>query len=325
LIWVACPARAAVVQDLAVQNVATVDRAIESSPNPSADTHLNRSDSPSTNQSTISGANQTANRNSNHSNEAAILSAEEIMARVAANQDRENNLRSNYVYQQRIHIVSKKPHGRVMREETATYEVVPTAEGSDKTQEKIIGRYWQKGSYIDFEGPPVPDADSIDAQLVQQFREDFVNSKSKDGMAKDLFPLTSEEQEEMEFRLVGEEIMDGKAAYRIAFRPRDHEELTWAGDAWIDKEHFEPINVDTRLSRKMPLAIRAMLGTDLPGLGFNVHYKSQPDGVWFPTSFGTEFRLKVLFFFSREITISLKNDAFEHTHVKTKIEMAAPD
>jgi hypothetical protein len=253
------------------------------------------------------------------------MTAEQIMARVAQNQDKAEKLRAEYVYEQRVHIASKKPHGKLMREETATYHVVPTPDGVQKEQEKIKGQYLEKGKHIEFEGPPVPDPESLDAQLVQQFREDFVNSKSKDGMAKDLFPLTSEEQQEMAFRLVGEEDMNGRRAYRIAFGPKDKDELSFAGDAWIDKADFEPIYIDTKLSRKMPLAIRALLGTDLPGFGFSVHYRRQADGVWFPSSFGTEFRLKVLFFLSREIAISLDNHDFEHTHVKTKIEMAAPE
>lgn len=46
---------------------------------------------------------------------------------------------------------------------------------------------------------------------------------------------------------------------------------------------------------------------------------AQPDGVWFPVSFGTEFKLHVLFFFSREIIIDAQNSDFEKTHVSSKI------
>jgi hypothetical protein len=251
--------------------------------------------------------------------------AERIMARVAENQDRAEKLRAEYVYQQRVHVVSKKPHGKLMRDETASYHVVPTPDGIQKENEKITGKYLVHGKYVDFEGPPVPDPDGMDAELIRQFRDDFANAKSKDGMAKDLFPLTSEEQKEMEFRLVGEEPMDGRSAFRVAFRPKDKDEFTWAGDAWIDKQDFQPIYVATKMSRRIPLGVRVLLGTDVPGLGFSVHYRRQEDGVWFPTSFGTEFQLRVLFFLNREIAISLDNREFEHTHVKTKIEMAAPE
>jgi hypothetical protein len=50
-----------------------------------------------------------------------------------------------------------------------------------------------------------------------------------------------------------------------------------------------------------------------------VVYEARPDGVWFPVSFGTEFKLHVLFFFSREIAINAQNRDFEKTHVSSKI------
>ena len=73
------------------------------------------------------------------------------------------------------------------------------------------------------------------------------------------------------------------------------------------------------MARKIPFAVRTLLGTSLPGLGFTVTYAPQPDGVWFPETFGTEFKLKILFFFSREILISARNRDFEKTHVTSHI------
>jgi hypothetical protein len=54
------------------------------------------------------------------------LTAEAIMARVAANQDKAEALRKQYVYKQHIHIVLHKTNARLMREETTDYRVVPT-------------------------------------------------------------------------------------------------------------------------------------------------------------------------------------------------------
>ena len=75
----------------------------------------------------------------------------------------------------------------------------------------------------------------------------------------------------------------------------------------------------TKLSRRLPFGVRTFLGTDLPGIGFAVHYRRQDDGVWFPVSLGSEFRIRALFFFNRIMTVSLENKAFEHTHVQTRI------
>ena len=57
----------------------------------------------------------------------------------------------------------------------------------------------------------------------------------------------------------------------------------------------------------------------MPDVGFSVSYKRQPDGVWFPVSFGTEFRLHAVFFMNREITFSLQNSDFEKTHVDSVV------
>jgi hypothetical protein len=166
---------------------------------------------------------------------------------------------------------------------------------------------------------PVPDSDSLDGNLVHDFRDDFSNDRSKDGLGRDLFPLTSEEQKKYLFEPAGEETVQGRKVYRVRFRPLDKEELTWAGEALIDAAEFEPLKVYTKLSRKVPLLVRTLLGIDVPGLGFNVEYQRFDEGVWFPVSFGTEFRLRAVFFINRDITISLENSAFERAKVQSRI------
>src|SRR5215831_20499923 len=80
------------------------------------------------------------------------LSTAEIMARVAANQDRAEQLRSEYVYQQHIHVAARRTNGRLAREETADYQVTPMPNGQNKELKGITGRYWHKGEYLDFQG-----------------------------------------------------------------------------------------------------------------------------------------------------------------------------
>jgi len=252
------------------------------------------------------------------------LTADEIMARVAANQDRAQDLRKEYVYKQHIHIVSHKPKGRLLREETADYDVTPTPKGTEKKLNLLTGRYWAKGKYETFSGEPAPDEDSLDGGLIKNFRDDLSDDKTKDGLGKDLFPLTSEEQKEYEFKLLGQEVEGGRNVYHVAFRPKNKDEVTWAGEAYIDAAEFEPVRVFTKLSRRIPLLVRTLLGTDLPGLGFNVVYQKQEDGVWFPSTFGTEFRIHAVFFINREVSIALENSAFERTHVKSTMRVIGP-
>jgi hypothetical protein len=137
----------------------------------------------------------------------APLTADVIMARVAANQDHSATLRKQYVYRQHTHVLTHKPKGgRLLREETADYYV----------------------------------------------------------------------------------------------------------------------RVFTKLSRRIPFAVRTFLGTDLPGVGFNVVYKRQEDGVWFPATFGTEFRIRAIFFINRDVSVSLENTDFQHTHVESRMKVIGP-
>lgn len=252
------------------------------------------------------------------------LNADVIMARVAANQDRSEVLRRQYVYRQHIHILSHKPKGRLLREETADYDVVPTPDGTQKQLRLLTGRYWNRRKYETFQGEPIPNSDSLDGSLVKNFRDDLSNDKTKDGLARDLFPLTTEEQKAYEFKLLGQETLAGRDVYHISFRPKDKDEITWAGEAYIDAGEFQPVRVFTKLSRRIPFGVRTFLGTDLPGLGFNVVYKRQEDGVWFPATFGTEFRIHAVFFINRQVSIALENSGFEHTHVESKMKVVGP-
>jgi hypothetical protein len=251
-------------------------------------------------------------------NEAA-LSPPEIMARVAANQDRAEKLRAEYVYQQHVRVATIRTNGKLAREEITDYVVTPTPDGTKKDLKRIEGRYWHKGKYLEFHAEPVPEPDSLDGDLIQDFRSDVTNDKSKDSIAQDLFPLTTEEQKRYSFKLAGAETLRGRRVYRIRFRPLDKNNYTWAGEALIDAEEFQPMSVFTHLSHRIPFWVRTLLGTNLPGFGYNVEYRRFDQGVWFPVSFGTEFRLHVVFFINREITISLENSAFERTQVESKI------
>ena len=265
------------------------------------------------------------------------LTAAEIMERVAANQDQGEALRNEYVYKQHIHIVTHKPGSRIVREETADYNVEPQPNGTEKQLKSLTGRYWNKGKYVEFQGEQVEGGTEgklvdylqnhealpggTDADLVHHLRNSVSNDGSKDGLGHALFPLTSGEQKQYEFKLLGQEVEAGRNVYHIAFTPVDEDtgRPMWSGEAFIDAAEFQPVRVFTRLSRRIPLLVRATW-FDLPGFGFDVVYKRLQDGVWFPSTFGTEFQMRVgpLPIFNRDVSISLKNSEFEHVHVATK-------
>ncbi len=287
------------------------------------------------------------------------LTADQIMSKVAANQDRTEAARTRYIYLQHVRAVSRKTNGKVMCEEITDTRVSPRAKGSHQDLVTLDGRAWQKNQYIHYASlqnqettePKAKqaktereDLDGLDVDLVENLRKNLTNDgsadteesargktgthvhvdvaeegQSKDGLAKGLFPLTSKRQQDYLFQLIGQQKMNGRDVYHVSFRPKDKSDFDWKGEAFIDTADFEPVVVYTEMSRKIPLAVRTLLGTNLPGLGFSVTYDRQPDGVWFPVSFGTEFRMRVLFFIARDISMSLTNTHFEKTHADARI------
>ncbi len=300
-------------------------------------------------------------------------SAETIMTRVAANQDRSEAERAHYVYVQHARTVSRRG-GTVMCEEITDYRVTPAGSGSHEELMKVDGRVRDKHRYITYTallpddeddakgGGTAKDAgdkakasgkqsgsegqgakssaadsptktgddddggisisiggDSADRQMVENMRKGLMNDKSRDGISARLFPLTSKDQTDYVFELAGRERMNGRDVFHVIFRPKDKQDFGWKGDAYIDTEAYQPVLVTTGMARKIPFAVRTFLGINLPGLGFTVTYAPQPDGVWFPATFSTEFKIEVLFFFRRTIVIDAQNRDFEKTHVTSRI------
>jgi hypothetical protein len=274
---------------------------------------------------------------------ATPLTADAIMSRVAAHQDSAEADRLHYVYIQHARVTSHK--GKTMMcEETTDSRVTPGEKGSHQQLLKLNGRSLQKGGYVTYtdllkspkDGDPSADhdlnisigGDDSDRKLVEDMRNNFTNDNSgdgsKDGFLAGFFPLTTKSLKDENFKLLGRETMQGRDVFHITFTPKDKSEYGWKGDAYIDTAAFQPVLVHTTMSRNIPLAVRLVLGTNVPGLGFSITYAPQPDGVWFPSSFGTEFKVKVFFFYSREITVSAQNRDFEKTHVTSTILESPP-
>lgn len=165
-----------------------------------------------------------------------------------------------------------------------------------------------------------PNSDeTLDRDLVENIRWNLIHDKSKDGIAQHLFPLTTKDQANYTFRMIGREHLNDRDVFHIAFRPKQKNDFGWSGDAYIDTQDFQPVLITTGMARKVPFAVRTLLGTDVPGLGFTIRYAPQPDGVWFPVDFSTEFKIHVLYFFHRQVILDAQNRDFEKTHVTSRI------
>jgi hypothetical protein len=280
------------------------------------------------------------------------LTADDIMARVAANQDKTEAARAHFVYTQHVHVLSRT--GKTIRcEETTDTRITPTPTGSQRQLLKLEGRLLVKHKYETYTTLPASDSGSkttrdendsvhqqedsgeMDQDLVENLRANLLEKKSadaKDGIAAGLFPLTSKAAPHYIYRLLGREPRNGRDCFHISFHPKD-DEYDWKGDAWIDANAFQPVVVRTALYQNIPLGVRIFLGTSVPGLGFTVIYAPQPanapagsETLWFPTSFGTEFKIHILFFLNRQIVLSADNRDFEQTHVTSVIrDSPTPD
>jgi Ni/Co efflux regulator RcnB len=136
------------------------------------------------------------------------LTAAEIMARVATNQDRDQQARNQFVYDRKVHRTMRRKDGKLLQEEYWTFAMTPGPRGTEKKLLSVQGRHWKHGQYLPFSGEPVPDG------LLSITLDDEGDSKTRDGIDKDLFPLTTAEQKKYAFELLGERVVNGRPAYQ---------------------------------------------------------------------------------------------------------------
>jgi hypothetical protein len=247
---------------------------------------------------------------------------DQIMAHVAENQARAQEMRRAYVYNQKVLARFHRTNGKLAREEKLDYLVTPSPAGLEKKLTHFEGKVDRNGRFVSYDDPgkEIKDLD-IDGDLMRDMVNDMTGDKdSKDGIGHDLFPLTAAEQAKYIFTLEGKEVYRGRLIYRVSFRPKAHEEdADWKGDALIDAAECQPVMVNTKFATHIPMAVKVLLGTDIKGLGFTVTYDKFDDGLWFPVSYGGEFHIRAVFFYARNMSISMVNSGFTRAKVSSKI------
>ena len=247
---------------------------------------------------------------------------EEIMARVAENQDRAVSARKDWVYDQKQLLRMIRGNGKIAREEHREYVVTPGQKGIDKHLVKFDGKYESKGKYHPYTEPGYTYKEmDIDGEMIDDMSNDLTDARtSKDGIARDLFPLTREKQAEYSFRLVATEVYRGRTVYRVAFQPKQKESNAgWKGEALIDANEYQPVSIHSKLALEIPAAVKILLGTNIKGLGFSVTYQKFDEGLWFPVSYGGEFEIRAVFFYKRTISINLANSDFRRADVSSNV------
>ena len=268
---------------------------------------------------------------------AAELPADQIMLRVAANQDRAQQLRAQYRFHQNVLVRVQRSNGKLAREEIRDYRVTPTDKGLRRELLHVSGKVVDGRRVIPFDQTEFRYKNTdIDGEVVSGLIDDLggtgkhrdsapSESKTRDGIDRDMFPLSSKAQAGYTFTLKGEEEYRGHHVYRIDFSPKKSGEAPWAGEALIDKEACQPVLITTHLATGLPVAVKILLGTDVKQLGFKVTYQKFDDDVWFPVSYGGELRFRVLFLYARRVSMGLVNSDFERADVRSTVEFALPE
>jgi hypothetical protein len=251
---------------------------------------------------------------------------------------------------------SSQSNGTLNRREERTYLVIPHETSTEKKLEAFRGEYRDsknKGKMIayteprakrgDIKGDSASEvAEGVDAEIIDDMANDLVNDKkSPDGIPRTLFPLRADVLAGYQFEHRGETTVQGRRALKIHFEPvkksgicinvgGEHENETsdddgvpcqpWTGEALIDAEELFPIRIDTQLAKGIPWAIRAFLGTNIRQFGFALTYTRVAPGVWFPATYGTEFKLNALWFFKRTLSLSMESSNFRRADASSTIE-----
>jgi hypothetical protein len=254
--------------------------------------------------------------------------AQEIMTKVAANQDRADAARAGFVYHQDVLVRLQRTDGKLAREEDREYTVTPEPDGVKREMVHFSGKYGVNGKEFPFSEPGEHYQDKdIDANVAKNLADSFGDDdKSRDGINEDLFPLTARKQHAYTFKLAGTENYHGHEVFRITFEPRgknhardDEQDTHWAGEVLIDKSDLAPVLITTHLAHGVPVLVKTLLGTNLQQIGFKVVYEKFDDNLWFPVTYSGELKVRILFVYARTMSLSLRNTGFQRADVKSTI------
>jgi len=284
--------------------------------------------------------------------------AMEIMKKVAANTAAAIEGRRQYVYHQRIRAGLLQSNGQVVCRESREYTVVPQLTTTEKKLVSFSGECREGKQMVTYPEPSVarPGVKEKAEIEVVDGRENIAgmigglanDKKSRDGIPPQLFPLGARELEYYRFTLKGETTVKGRRTYEITFAPAERKGICididggkddagngdtgpehfcrpWKGEAWIDAEDYQPVRIDTQLWKGVPWGVRVFMGINLREVGFSLTYQRVADGVWFPATYGTEFRITVFWGYKRTITLSMENTDFKKADAQSTVQFDSPD
>jgi len=262
-----------------------------------------------------------------------------IMAKVVANVEKAADSRRQFLYHQAVTTNLVRPNGQISRKENRQYEVFPSENATEKKLISLRGEARQGKTVTTYgeAGYKKKNLD-IDGDLMRDLTSDLVDEKkSRDGIPASLFPLRAKDLDGYRFTLKEEFEYQGRRTYKILFEPNgkhscvniggdddDCEGASWKGELWIDVEELQPARIFTEQAFRVPWGVKVFLGTNIQRSGFSVSYQRVAENVWFPASYGTEFRFNALWGYRRTVTLSLESSGFQKTDIASKIRYEGP-
>lgn len=264
----------------------------------------------------------------------AAQDAAEIMAKMAANVENSTAERQRYIYQQQVRARLLRTDGKVARQERREYSVLPSPDKTQKELVKVEGEIHRGKEVVHYNDLKFRHKNvDMDGELLEHLTSGLVDAKdSRDGIPNSLFPIRSKDLGNYDFKLVETKDYKGRLTHQIAFQPKSKENCpketceptAWTGDAWIDAKELQPVHIATELSFKMPFVVRSMMGTNVQQTGFAVTYQRVAENVWFPASYGTEFRFNLFFGYKRVVTMSLESTDFRRAAADSDVKYDPP-
>jgi hypothetical protein len=266
---------------------------------------------------------------------------DEIMKRMAANVAASLEARRQYVYKQKVNAKLVRTNGQTARAERREYTVTPKEKNTEKHLDLLAGEYHKSKKEIIHYSEKGFEAKSmdIDGGIMEDLIDDLIDDKkSRDGIPHNLFPLNAKDLAAYRYTYAGLTEVKGRKAHRIAYVPVPKKERCpdtsdddncpwrpWKGEVVVDAEEFQPVRIFSDLTFKMPWAVKAFLGTNIQQTGFAVSFTRVAPNVWFPATYGTEFRVNLLFGYKRVITMALDSSEFRRTSATSEIQFSTAE
>jgi hypothetical protein len=246
-----------------------------------------------------------------------------LAAEAVSNYNKSEPARARYVYRQEVLGKLIRGNGKLARQERRVYDVVPGKDRSEKTMRSLQGACEHKGQRREYTDPDFECKNGldIDSGLLDDMISDLVAEKDTvTGISDGVFPLKAEMLPRLAFEHLGMGELAGRTYHRIRYSPAKKDwDSPWAGEMWVDDADRHPVRVYSKLARRIPMAVKILLGTNVSQVGFDVRFVRQEEGVWFPVGFGTEFHIRAAFFYSRDITLSLTSSDFRRVAVESGV------